>query len=145
MNATGALMEVIMFTLWSDMDRLFNIFNDNDCRCRVSKCRPKFRMNLTDKGDNLEFIAELPGVSDKDVSLEIHNDTLTLSANRKLDQDKENVLYSSERGAWNIKRSISLPTAVEVENAKAVFKDGILRVTLPKAACNRPQRIAVNA
>jgi HSP20 family protein len=102
-------------------------------------------MNLQDKGDNLEFVAELPGVCDKDINLEIHNDTLTLSAKREVTHDKENTIYLGERGSWNIQRSISLPVAVEVENTNATLKNGILRVTLPKAASSRPQKIAIHA
>jgi HSP20 family protein len=132
-----------MFTLWSDMDRLFNILNDRDYR--YAAAQPKFRMNLQDKGDNLEFVAELPGVCDKDINLEIHNDTLTLSAKREVTHDKENTIYLGERGSWNIQRSISLPVAVEVENTNATLKNGILRVTLPKAASSRPQKIAIHA
>ena len=132
-----------MFTLWSDMDRLFNILNDRDYHYAADQ--PKFRMNLQDKGDNLEFVAELPGVCDKDINLEIHNDTLTLSAKREVTHDKENTIYLGERGSWNIQRSISLPVAVEVENTNATLKNGILRVTLPKAASSRPQKIAIHA
>jgi len=132
-----------MFTLWSDMDRLFNILNDRDYRYAASQ--PKFRMNLQDKGENLEFVAELPGVSEKDINLEIHNETLTLSAKRDVTHEKDNTLYLAERGSWNIQRSISLPVAVEVENTNATLKNGILRVTLPKAASSRPQKILINA
>lgn len=132
-----------MFTLWSDMDRLFNILNDRDDRYAASQ--PKFRMNLQDKGENLEFVAELPGVSEKDINLEIHNETLTLSAKRDVTHEKDNTLYLAERGSWNIQRSISLPVAVEVENTNATLKNGILRVTLPKAASSRPQKILINA
>lgn len=132
-----------MFTLWSDMDRLFNILNDRDDRYAASQ--PKFRMNLQDKGENLEFVAELPGVSEKDINLEIHDETLTLSAKRDVTHEKDNTLYLAERGSWNIQRSISLPVAVEVENTNATLKNGILRVTLPKAASSRPQKILINA
>lgn len=132
-----------MFTLWSDMDRLFNILNDRDYRYAASQ--PKFRMNLQDKGENLEFVAELPGVSEKDINLEIHDETLTLSAKRDVTHEKDNTLYLAERGSWNIQRSISLPVAVEVENTNATLKNGILRVTLPKAASSRPQKILINA
>lgn len=132
-----------MYTLWNDFDRLFNILNDRDYRCAAPQ--PKFRMNLQDKGESLEFVAELPGVSDKDMNLEIHNDTLTLSAKRTVSHDKDNAVFLKERGSWDIQRSISLPVPVEVENAKAVLKDGVLRVTLPKVAASRPQKIMINA
>ena len=132
-----------MFTLWSDMDRLFNILNDRDYRYTASQ--PKFRMNLQDTGANIEFVAELPGVSENDIQLEIHNETLTLSAKREVMHDKDHTIYLGERGSWNIQRSVSLPVAVEAENTHATLKNGILHVTLPKAASSRPQKIAIQA
>ncbi len=134
-----------MFTLWSDMDRLFNILNDRDYRYAAAQKSPKFRMNLLDKGENIEFVAELPGLSDKDITLEVHNETLTLSAKRDIQHNKENNIYLAERSSWDIKRSISLPLPIDVDKAKASFKDGVLRVTLPKAPSSRPQQIAINA
>lgn len=132
-----------MYTLWNDFDRLFNFFNDRDYRCSMPQ--QSFRMNLQDKGDNLEFVAELPGVEEKELNLEIHNDTLKLSAKREVAHDKDNDIYMTERNSWDIQRSISLPVPVETDNAKATLKNGILRVTLPKAAASRPQKIAISA
>ncbi len=132
-----------MFTLWSDMDRLFNILNE-----RVDRnlnAQPQFRMNLQDKGESLEFIAELPGVDEKDMNLEVHNDTLTLSAKRTLSHEPNASLFLAERGSWNIQRSVSLPVPVEVDQAKATLKNGILRVNLPKSANSRPQKILIQA
>ena len=141
-----------MFTLWSDIDRLFNhsfsdMFSDRmmrrfeDSDAFVGACR----MNLIDRGENLEFVAELPGVKEKDMNLTVHNDTLTLSAKREVSHDKENRIYLAERGNFDIQRSIGLPARVDAEKAKASFKNGILRVILPKAPENQPKQIAINA
>ena len=81
-----------MFTLWSDIDRLFNhpfadwMFNENALRSAEESFLGLNRMNLTDKGENLLFVAELPGVSQDDINLSIHEDTLTLSAKRNIQQ-----------------------------------------------------------
>ena len=133
-----------MFTLWSDMDRLFNLLNDRDYRYAETVSQ-KFQMNLQDKGDYLEFIAELPGVSEKDMNLEVHNDTLNLSAKRSVEHKNDNKVFLSERGSWDIQKSVSLPTPVEVDKAKATFKDGILRVDLPKSPICRPHQIQITA
>jgi HSP20 family protein len=103
------------------------------------------RMNLIDRGENLEFVAELPGGKEKDMNLTVHNDTLTLSAKREVSHDKENRIYLAERGNFDIQRSIGLPARVDAEKAKASFKNGILRVILPKAPENQPKQIAINA
>lgn len=140
-----------MFTLWSDMDRLLNnsLANWMD--------EPRFltrypretgsaeRMNLIDKGDTLEFVAELPGVEEKDLKLTVHDDTLTLSAKRSIVHNKEDKLFLAERCNYDIQRSIALPSRVEAEKAEASFKNGVLRVELPRSPESKPRQIAINA
>ena len=138
-----------MFTLWSDIDRLFNhpfadwMFNENALRSAEESFLGLNRMNLTDKGENLLFVAELPGVSQDDINLSIHEDTLTLSAKRNIQHDKDNTLYLAERNNYDIQRSIALPAKIDAQNAKANFKHGVLYVPLPKAPDSKPQQNAI--
>lgn len=141
-----------MFTLWSDMDRLFNhSFSDmfSDRMMRRFEDGDAFvgarRMNLLDRGETLEFVAELPGVEEKDMNLTVHGDTLTLSAKREVSHDKENRIYLAERGNYEVQRSIGLPSRVDADKATASFKNGILRVVLPKTPESQPKQIAINA
>ena len=141
-----------MFTLWSDIDRLFNrsfadMFNDRMMQRfeNCDACAGAYRMNLLDRGENLEFVAELPGVEEKDMNLTIHDDTLTLSAKRTVSRDKENRIYLAERDNYDVQRSIGLPSKVDVNKAKANFKNGVLRVVLPKSPESQPKQIAINA
>lgn len=135
-----------MFTLWSDIDRLFNR-SFADWMLRDRACREGFgnlRMNLIDAGDNLEFMAELPGVEEKDMDLSVHNDTLTFSAKRTIARDKDQTCYLAERGDYDIRRSIALPARVEADKAVATLKNGILHVVLPKAPESKPKQITIN-
>lgn len=141
-----------MFTLWSDIDRLFNrsfadMFNDRMMQRfeNCDACAGAYRMNLLDRGENLEFVAELPGVEEKDMNLTVHDDTLTLSAKRAISHEKDNKIYLSERGNVDVQRSIGLPSRVDASKATASFKNGILRVVLPKCPENQPKQIAINA
>lgn len=139
-----------MFTLWSDIDRLFNrsladwMLNERALREDSESIYGAYRMDLIDKGDNLEFIAELPGVEEKDMNLSVHNDTLTLSAKRTVKYEKDDTLYLSERGNYDVKRSIALPTRVEADKATASLKNGVLRVVLPKTPESQPKQIAIS-
>lgn len=140
-----------MFTLWSDIDRLFNRSFADMLDGRMMRRFEEDnaftgaqRMNLIDKGENLEFVAELPGVNEKDMNLIVHNDTLTLSAKRTVEHPKENSLYLAERGNYEVQRSIALPSRVDADKAAASFKNGILRVVLPKAPENQPKQIAIS-
>ena len=136
-----------MFTLWSDIDRLFNrSFADWMLQDRAYReDLGNLRMNLIDNGENLEFIVELPGVEEKDMDLSVHNDNLTLSAKRTIARDKDQTVYRAERGDYDIRRSIALPARVEADKASATLKNGILRVVLPKAPESKPKQIAINA
>ena len=136
-----------MYTLWSDIDRLFNhSFSDFwDREPERDSMTGLNRMNLIDKGDSFEFVAELPGVEEKDVNLTVHNGTLNLSAKREIPRKKEDGYYMIERGAFDIQRSIGLPSAVNAAETKASFKNGVLRVILPKAPEAQPKQIAINA
>ena len=137
-----------MFTLWSDIDRLFNRSLDwileRPFREDTDAVYGLQRMNLMDKGENLEFIVELPGVEEKDMNLTVHNDTLTLSAKRTIEHKEGDALYLSERSNYDIKRSIALPVRVEADKASASLKNGVLKVVLPKVPESQPKQIAIN-
>ncbi|MBR4985230.1 MAG: Hsp20/alpha crystallin family protein, partial [Proteobacteria bacterium] len=64
---------------------------------------------------------------------------------RNISRDKENRIYLAERGNYDVQRSIGLPVRVDANKATANFKNGILRVILPKAPENQPKQIAINA
>ena len=79
------------------------------------------------------------------MNLTVHNDTLTLSAKRTIARSKDNTIYLAERSNYDILRSIALPARVDADKTTATFKNGILRVILPKAPENQPKQIAINA
>lgn len=137
-----------MFTLWSDIDRLFNRSLSDwmvNSRSDDEAFRGFHRMNLIDSGDSLKFIAELPGVADKDVNLSVHQDTLTLSAKRNIAHDEDNTVYLSERENYDVQRSIALPVHVDAASVKATLKNGLLTVVLPKLPESKPQQIAIHS
>ncbi len=90
--------------------------------------------------------AELPGIDPADVSISVHGETLTIKGNRKADELKEGETYHRrERGQGSFTRTLELPFRVESDKVDATFKDGVLKVTLPRAEADRPRRIAVKA
>ena len=136
-----------MFTLWSDIDRLFNRSLSDwmlNSRADDEAFRGFHRMNLIDSGDALKFIAELPGVADKDMNLSVHQDTLTLSAKRNISHEKDNTVYLSERENYDVQRRIARPVHVDAAKAKATLKNGLLTVILPKVPESKPQQIAIH-
>lgn len=89
--------------------------------------------------------AELPGVDAKDVDIRVENNVLTLRGERKFDNDvKRESYHRVERAYGAFQRSFTLPTVVDTDKIQAEFKDGVLRVTLPKREELKPKQIAIN-
>ncbi|RMF41773.1 MAG: Hsp20/alpha crystallin family protein [Alphaproteobacteria bacterium] len=99
------------------------------------------------KDDGLEVTAELPGVTEDDISLEINDDILTLSGEKKSEykEKTEKGAVLMERSFGSFSRSVRLPFAPDPEKVKAAFKDGVLTVTAPKPEelAKRSRRIAI--
>jgi HSP20 family protein len=89
--------------------------------------------------------AELPGVDPKDVDVRIENNVLTIRGERKFDNEvkKENY-HRVERAYGAFTRSFTLPTVVDAGAVKAEFKDGVLRLTLPRREEAKPKQIQIS-
>jgi HSP20 family protein len=94
---------------------------------------------------NIVLKAEIPGIDPKDVDVRVENNTLTLKGERKIDHEikKENY-HRVERTYGAFTRSFTLPNVVDTINIKAEYKDGVLRVTLPKREEAKPKSISIN-
>ncbi|MEJ5366001.1 MAG: Hsp20/alpha crystallin family protein [Desulfosoma sp.] len=133
-------MEREMDRLRREMDRLFTGFRGFR-PLRVGVFPP---LNVSEDKDNLYVRAELPGINPGDIEISVEGDTLTLRGERKSAEVGENVSYHRrEREFGRFRRSLTLPTRINTDKVEAVFKNGILRITLPKAEEVRPKQIAV--
>ncbi|HLI86773.1 MAG TPA: Hsp20/alpha crystallin family protein [Bryobacteraceae bacterium] len=88
--------------------------------------------------NQLEISAELPGLNKDNVKLEVTEDQIILEGEKKIEEEKkEKGFVRSERSYGHFYRAIPLPDGADPEKAKAEFKDGILRVTVPIAETKR--------
>jgi HSP20 family protein len=88
--------------------------------------------------------AELPGLNQKDIQLEIKDDTLTLRGERLREQEvKEDNYYRKERVYGSFYRAFTLPNTIHQDKIEAKYKDGILEVCLPKAEAAKPRQLKV--
>jgi len=88
----------------------------------------------------------LPGMKREDIDVALDGNTLTLSGERKQEEEKrEGESYRSERYFGRFQRSITLPTEVQANKIEAAYKDGVLTVTLPKSEEAKPKQIPVKA
>lgn len=95
--------------------------------------KPTLDLGASDK--EYTITVEVPGVDEKDVKLEIVNDTLTISGEKKQEkEEKEKNYYRMERSYGSFQRVLSLPEDVDQDGVKATFKKGVLTVTLPRKA-----------
>ena len=98
-------------------------------------------LDLYQDNDNIVAVVELPGMRKEDIEISLQDGTLTVSGERK-DETKEGA--RTERFTGKFRRSVTLPTQVEVKKVNASYKDGILTVTLPKAEEAKPKQIQIN-
>lgn len=99
--------------------------------------------NLSDTGDNLEVVAEVPGVTKEDLQVKIQGNYLQIAGSRKTDAPEGFKTHRTERGAGTFSRSFTLPYDVDSAKVEASLKDGLLKLVLPKAESAKPRQIAI--
>jgi HSP20 family protein len=103
-------------------------------------------LNVSEDEGNLYVRAELPGVVPEEIEITTKENNLIIKGERKITARGEKVAYHRrEREAGSFRRIISLPTRVDADRVDAVCKNGVLTVTLPKAAEVKPRQIEVKS
>jgi|SRR5450432_2123748 HSP20 family protein len=100
-------------------------------------------LDLYHDNDNIVAAVELPGMRKEDIEISLQDGTLTISGERKGETAAEGAART-ERFTGKFRRSVTLPTQVDVSKVNASYKDGILTVTLPKAEEAKPKHIQIN-
>jgi|SRR5882724_57658 len=131
-----------------EMNRMFNQFfqgsNGEEAGSKLSTWNPSVDIYETD--DALVIKAELPGVSKDDVSIDVHQNTLTLRGQRKHETEvKDEQYHRVERSYGSFQRSFTLPSTIDYEKVQATFKDGVLELHLPRLESAKPRQIAINS
>jgi HSP20 family protein len=102
-------------------------------------------MDLVDGGDHFELRLDLPGLSENDVNIELEDDLLTISGERKSEhQEKKAGYYRVERSYGSFTRSLKLPEGVDPDAVKATFDRGVLEVRIPKPEERKPRKVAIS-
>ena len=88
--------------------------------------------------------AELPGISEEDVDIRLENNILTISGERKLENEqKQDNFHRIERSYGRFTRSFTLPSSVDTEHINAQFENGVLKVTMAKREEAKPKQIKI--
>lgn len=117
--------------------QLDTLFEDWFGRGMDGMMTPRIDVSETEK--DVVLAVELPGVEEKDIDLSIAGDRLTIKGEKKSEQeekkdDEGRVYHRVERSYGSFQRIMKLPFKIEPEQVSAVFKDGVLKITLPKPA-----------
>jgi HSP20 family protein len=102
-------------------------------------------VDMFETNDELVLTVEMPGVREKDVSVSITGDLLTIKGERRWqDESKDNKFLHVERAYGQFERLVQLPMAVQGDKVKAAYRDGVLTITLPKAEELKPRDIKID-
>ena len=117
----------------------FRMFDEMDRHFMTSTpAVTAFRTDVIDTGDAFKLESELPGFKKEDIKIDIENDCLTISAERKADNKEEKDNYvKRERFYGSFSRSFDV-SGINVDAIEAAYNDGVLTVTLPKKAAEIP-------
>ena len=124
-----------------EFDRLFSSLFDNSGR-QVQRWVPA--MDLVEAEDHFVLKADLPGLSEDDVAIEVQDNVLTLSGSREAEHErKEKGWYRLERSYGSFSRSLTLPDGVDADKVEANFDRGVLEIRIPKPEERKPRRISI--
>jgi HSP20 family protein len=128
-----------------ELDRLFEFAFPNGRRDAGMMGGWAPPLDLAQDKESLTVRVELPGMKKEEIELALHENTLSISGERKREEEaQEGETYRSERYFGRFARSITLPTPVDAAKVKATYQDGILTVLLPKAEEAKPKQIEVS-
>ena len=123
-------------------DRLFDsFFNDSTTQANDSRI---MRTSITDQKDHYLMLVEIPGCAKENIKISVKSDIVTISAKRDPEKlDEKTSVIRSERLFGEFQRSFQLPAEVKADKVEAEYKDGILKILLPKEEKALPKEITI--
>jgi len=133
-------------TLQSEVNRVFDAFFGNGFTRTNGHRRWVPAMDLVESGDDLVLRADLPGLERDDVTIEVKDNVLTISGERKAEhEEKSEGYYRVERSFGSFSRALTLPKGVDADKITAQFEKGVLEVRIPKPEEAKAHRVEIGA
>ncbi len=134
-----------LHTMQSEMNRLFNTFFDTPTHNGGNAQRGWVpATDLVETETEYVLRADLPGLSEGDVSIELDENVLTISGERKAEHEaRKEGYYRVERATGAFSRSLTLPDGVKPDSITASFDRGVLEVRIPKPEQRTPRKVAI--
>jgi len=128
----------------NEMNRLFHKFFGNDLTTAHSNVFPP--VNIYQDKANIYLTAELPGMETSEVTIDIEQDSIQIRGERKIENEGENLCYHRrEREGGTFSRKLTFRSKIDTNKVSAGLKDGILKVTMPKAQERQPKKIIIKS
>ena len=135
-------------TIQNEMNRLFNnLFDQPNQAGRNGGAGPRWipAMDLVEAGDHYVLRADLPGLSDEDVNVQLEDNVLTISGERKAEHEtQQEGYYRLERAFGGFSRSLALPEGVDPDGVQAHFDRGVLEIRIPKPEQKKPRQVQIS-
>lgn len=139
-----------MSTVWQPLslrDAMNRLMEDSFVRPRLGvpreEAEPALPLDVLSTDNALIVTANVPGLSPDDVDITIEGDTLTIRGELKQTVEEKGTWVMQERYHGPFRRTLTLNIPIQADQAEASFKDGVLRLTLPKTEKIRPKVIKV--
>jgi HSP20 family protein len=134
-------------TLQGEMNRLFSSFFDTPRTTGNGASARRWipAMDLVETEDHFVLKADLPGVAESDVKIELESNVLTIAGERKTQHEaKKDGYYRLERSTGTFSRALTLPEGIDSGAVTANFDNGVLEVRIPKPAEAKPRRVEIS-
>ena len=135
-------------SLQGEMNRLFSSFFDppakgtNGGNGGARRWIPS--MDLVETQDQFVLKADLPGMGEDDVNIEVENNVLTIAGERKTEHEEQHEgYYRLERATGSFSRALSLPEGIDADAVTATFDNGVLTVRIPKPEQAKPRKVKI--
>lgn len=134
-------------TIQNEMNRLFNTFFDQPNQTgrpngTLRRWLPP--MDLVETDEHYVLRADLPGLSDGDVNVQLEDNVLTLSGERRAEHEQQQEGYHRlERAFGGFSRSLTLPDGVDPDGVQAHFDRGVLEIRIPKPEQKKPKTVQI--
>jgi HSP20 family protein len=137
------------FREFSSLERMNRLFRDSYSRASqdesltTSTFAPA--VDVYEDEHQVTLKIEVPGIDEKDIDVQVENNTLTVHGERKIEKEEKEENYRRvERQYGSFSRTFTLPLTVETEKVSATYDKGVLKIALPKKAEAKPKQIKVN-
>jgi HSP20 family protein len=129
-------------SLQTEMSRLMNGLFEGPTREATQSWVPALDVWETEK--EVVYAFDLPGIPQDKIAIEVHDDTLTVTAEReKIAQEKTDTFFRFERRYGTFSRAVGLPQGTDGSRVAADYRDGVLEIRVPKPEESKPHRVTL--